>query len=202
MVVIGLTGSIGMGKSTISQMFADEGVPIWDADSAVHRLYKTDEDLKSKIKTLFDNVLTDNEIDREKLSKILAKDKTGFEKLNAIVHPAVAKDRQAFILKHQRDGADMVLCDIPLLFESKGEEQVDFIIVVSASAAIQRQRVLARPHMTEAKLDLILSRQMPDQIKRERADFVIDTSQSLDACRHRVSEIIKTLRPTPFTNHL
>lgn len=202
MIIIGLTGSIGMGKSTIAKMFAEEGVPVWDSDSAVHELYQNDNGLKSELSAVFGDVITDNHIDREKLSKSLSQDQSKFQKLNAIVHPAVAKDRQAFIAKYLKDGAQMVLCDIPLLFETKSEGQLDIIIVVSAPADVQRQRVLARPNMTEAKLDLILSRQIPDAIKRQKADFIIDTAQSLEVCRFRVREIIKSLREIPFTNHV
>lgn len=192
MIRLGLTGSIGMGKSTIAAMFADEGVPVWDADAAVHRLYAEDEALKASLTAAFGDVLSDNHVDRVKLSAALHQDPNGFERLNALVHPRVIADRVGFFTRHA--DAAMVLADIPLLYETAAERQLDKVVVVSAPHAHQRARVLARPGMTEAKFAAILARQIPDAEKRRRADYVIDTSQSLDACREQVRDIIAELK--------
>lgn len=191
MIRLGLTGSIGMGKSTIAAMFADEGVPVWDADEAVHRLYATSQPLKDALVAEFGDVLTGDGVDRAKLSAAL---NGRFDALNAIVHPAVTSDRAAFMTSQT---ADIVLADIPLLYETGAEKALDKVIVVSAPAEVQRARVLARPGMTEARFAAILGRQMPDETKRRRADFVIDTSQSLDTCRGQVLAILDNLRASP-----
>jgi dephospho-CoA kinase len=200
MIVIGLTGSIGMGKSTVAQMFADEDIPVWDADSAVHRLYAHDSALKSQIMQAFGDVFDEEGIDRAKLSKILADDATKFQTLNALVHPAVAKDREAFVALNRAKGIAIVLCDIPLLFETNAQTQFDVVIVVTAPKHIQKQRVMLRPHMTEEKFKLILARQMPDDEKRKRADYLIDTARSFDDCRQTVREIIADIIQKRFTN--
>lgn len=188
MITLGLTGSIGMGKSTIAAMFADEGVPVWDADEAVHRLYAQSGSLKTQLSEAFGDVITDGVVDRVKL---LAAAKGKFDTLNALVHPATVDDRNAFLAAHP--DAPLVVADIPLLYETGADLTLDRVLVVSCPADIQKQRVMARPGMTEEKFAAILSRQMPDQDKRLRADFVIDTSQSLDACRARVRDIIQQL---------
>ncbi len=190
MIRLGLTGSIGMGKSTIAQMFRDEGVPVWDADEAVHRLYATSPALKSQLAEAFGDVLTDDVVDRVKLSAALKSAENGFDRLNAIVHPLVVSDRKAFMAMQEKDGADMVVTDIPLLYETGAESHLDYVLVVSAPADVQRQRVMVRPGMTEEKFAAIQSRQMPDAEKRKRAHFLIDTSQSLDACRAEVRKLV------------
>ncbi|MBP2159892.1 MULTISPECIES: dephospho-CoA kinase [Asticcacaulis] len=190
MIRLGLTGSIGMGKSTIARMFRDEGVPVWDADEAVHRLYAASPVLKSRLTEAFGDVLTDNVVDRVKLSAALKTAENGFDRLNAIVHPLVVEDRAAFVAAQEKDGADMIVADIPLLYETGAESHLDYVLVVSAPADVQRQRVMARPGMTEEKFAAILSRQMPDAEKRKRAHFLIDTSQSLDACRAEVRSLV------------
>jgi dephospho-CoA kinase len=192
MIRLGLTGSIGMGKSTVAAMFADEGVPVWDADAAVHRLYTEDSALKASLSEAFGDVLSDDRIDRLKLSAALHKDPKGFDRLNALVHPRVVEDRAAFFARHA--DAAIVLADIPLLFETAAERQLDKVVVVSAPHDHQRTRVLARPGMTEAKFAAILARQIPDAEKRRRADYLIDTSQSLDVCRKQVRDIIAELK--------
>jgi dephospho-CoA kinase len=192
MIRLGLTGSIGMGKSTIAAMFADEGVPVWDADAAVHRLYAEDAALKASLMEAFGDVLSDHRVDRVKLSAALHKDPNGFERLNALVHPRVVEDRADFFTRHA--DAAIVVADIPLLFETAAERQLDTVVVVSAPHATQRTRVLARPGMTEAKFAAILNRQMPDAEKRRRADYIIDTSQSLDDCREQVRDIVAELK--------
>ena len=190
MIRLGLTGSIGMGKSTIARMFRDEGVPVWDADEAVHRLYAASPVLKSRLTEAFGDVLTDNVVDRVKLSAALKTAENGFDRLNAIVHPLVVEDRAAFVAAQEKDGADMIVADIPLLYETGAESHLDYVLVVSAPADVQRQRVMARPGMTEEKFAAILSRQMPDAEKRKRAHFLIDTSQSLDTCRAEVRSLV------------
>jgi len=192
MIRLGLTGSIGMGKSTIAAMFAAEGVPVWDADEAVHRLYATSQPLKNALVAEFGDVLTDGAVDRAKLLSALD---GRFDRLNALVHPATVEDRLAFLSQH--DNAAVAVADIPLLYETSAESSLDFVLVVSAPPDIQRQRVMARPGMTDAKFEAILARQMPDAEKRRRADFVIDTSQSLEACRHEVRALLDKLRASP-----
>ncbi|ESQ75886.1 dephospho-CoA kinase [Asticcacaulis sp. AC402] len=188
MIKLGLTGSIGMGKSTIADMFEAEGVPVWDADEAVHRLYAQSEPLKAALTQAFGDVLTDHTVDRVKL---LASLNGRFDALNALVHPATVADREDFLSRNA--GAALVVADIPLLFETGAEATVDKVLVVSAPAQIQAERVLKRPGMTPEKFDSILSRQMPDAEKRRRADFVIDTAQSLETCREDVRKIILLL---------
>lgn len=192
MIKLGLTGSIGMGKSTIAAMFADEGVPVWDADQAVHRLYAESGSLKAKLVETFGDILTDGVVDRVKLSVALKGEAANFETLNAIVHPATVDDRNRYLAEHA--SAPLVVADIPLLYETGAENQLDKVLVVSAPADVQAARVLARAGMTETKFEAILARQMPDAEKRARADFIIDTSKSLDDCRDAVRALIEKLR--------
>jgi dephospho-CoA kinase len=194
MILIGLTGSIGMGKSTIARMFADEGIPVWDADVAVHRLYAEDEALKQNIQAQFGEVITNGHIDRAKLNAALALKPENFARLNAIVHPRVGADRQAFITYHKSLGTDMIVCDIPLLFESGLESQFDKRLVITAPLEVQKQRVMARPGMTQIRFETLLARQMSDAEKLRRADMIIDTSLSLEACKQEVRLLIKNLR--------
>ncbi len=189
MIKLGLTGSIGMGKSTIAKMFKDLGVPVWDADEAVHRLYAASQPVKAALTAAFGDVVTGDIVDRAKLSNALKVVPNGFERLNAIVHPAVVEDRQAFMATHTNDA--LVVADIPLLYETGAEAQLDHVLVVSAPAEVQHARVMARPGMTEDKFSAILARQVSDADKRARADFVIDTSQSLEACRAEVAALIR-----------
>ncbi|KXF79246.1 dephospho-CoA kinase [Paramesorhizobium deserti] len=192
MIVLGLTGSIGMGKSTTAQMFAESGIPAYSADEAVHRLYSGR--AAPLIEAAFPGTTNENGVDREKLSSAVLGQAEAIRKLEAIVHPLVREEEQAFLEKARQAGADIALLDIPLLFETAGEARVDRVVVVSAPQEVQRQRVLARPGMTEAKLDAILARQMPDAEKRARADFIVDTSKGTDAAREAVAEIIRRLR--------
>jgi dephospho-CoA kinase len=188
LIKLGVTGSIGMGKSTIANMFKDLGVPVWDADEAVHRLYASSQPVKDALAAAFGDVITGGIVDRNKLSHALKSTPNGFEHLNAIVHPAVVEDRLAFMSAHKADA--LVVADIPLLYETGAEAYLDYVLAVSAPADVQRARVLARPGMTEDKFAAILARQVSDADKRARADFVIDTSQSLEACRADVAALV------------
>lgn len=195
MKLIGLTGSIGMGKSTTAKMFAEEGVPVFDADAAVHALYAPGGDAVAEIEAAFPGTTGETGVDRTRLSEALARDPAGFEKLEAIVHPLVAAARENFIEEARAKGCWAVILDIPLLFESGREDAFDVLVVVSAPEDVQRERVLARPGMTVEKFEAIKARQTPDHEKRARADFVIDTSRGLDDAREQVKRIIDVLRP-------
>lgn len=192
MIILGLTGSIGMGKSTTARMFADAGIPVYSSDEAVHRLYAGR--AAPLIEEAFPGTTTQNGVDREKLSSAVLGKPEAMARLEAIVHPLVHEEREAFLRNAGATGAGMVVLDIPLLLEIGADAGVDKVVVVSASEQIQRQRVLARPGMTSAKLDAILARQMPDAEKRARADFIIDTGKGFDAARAEVAEIIRRLR--------
>ena len=188
-LTLGLTGSIGMGKSTTAQMFRDEGVPVWDADASVHRLYAKGGPAVAPIAEAFPAAVSDGAVDRPALSAILRGDPAAMKRLEAIVHPLVAEDRARFLAGTD---APLVVLDIPLLFETGAEAWLDATLVVTAPAEVQRDRVLARPGMTEAQLDMILARQMPDAEKRARADHVIET-RTLDDTRAAVRDLIATL---------
>jgi dephospho-CoA kinase len=191
MIVVGLTGSIGMGKSTTSAMFAELGVPVHDADKAVHDLYSGK--AVPLVEKAFPGVVVDGRIDRERLSTAVLGDPAAIRRLEAIVHPLVREAEQEFLERNRAAGVPMVILDIPLLFETGGESRVDRIVVVSAPEEVQRDRVLARPGMDERKFETILARQLSDAQKRERADFVIDTSQGVEHARNQVAAIVDTL---------
>jgi len=191
MIVLGLTGSVGMGKSATAKMFAEEGVPVFDADAAVHRLYEGE--AAPLIAAAFPGAVTGGRVDRERLSQAVLGNAGAFAKLEAIIHPLVRKAREQFLAKARAGGAKIAVLDIPLLFETGGKRQVDKIIVVSAPAPVQKERVFARPGMTEAKFSAILAKQLSDSEKRERADFVIDTSRGFDAARAEVRSILRAL---------
>ena len=191
MIVLGLTGSIGTGKSTTAAMFADLGVPVHDADRAVHDLYAGE--AVAPIAAVFPEAVRDGKVDRAALSEILRQAPERFGELEQIVHPMVREKEAAFLAHHREAGTPIVLLDIPLLFETGGEARVDKIVVVTCDPAIQRQRVLARPGMTEEKFDLIRARQMPDAEKRKRANFVVDSGHGLEPARQQVAEIVDTL---------
>ena len=192
MIVVGLTGSIGMGKSTTAGLFAAEGVPVNDADQVVHDLYRSD--AVEAIRDVFPDVIVDGIVDRQKLSANLAKNPANFKTLEAIVHPLVRLREKAFLEDQNAAGASVVVLDIPLLFETNASGRVDKIVVVSCPPEIQRERVLARPGMTLEKFELILSRQTPDAEKRARADYVIDTGRGIDKAREQVKTILQDLR--------
>jgi dephospho-CoA kinase len=193
-LLVGLTGSIGMGKSETAKMFARLGVPVYDADAAVHRIYEPGGAAVAEIAKVFPDSIVDGRVDRARLSRHLAADKTLFKTLEQIVHPLVAREQLRFLDKAREDGADIVVLDIPLLFESGGHARMDAVVVVSAPAELQRSRVLARPGMTEEKLDQILSRQMPDAEKRAKAHFVVETDKGLDHAFEQVKAIVAELR--------
>ena len=191
MITLALTGSIGMGKSTVAAMFADAGVPIFDADAEVRRLQGVGGRLVPLIEARFPGTTRDGAVDRDALSSAVLGDRDELAALEAIVHPAVHHERTRFIVEHSDSPA--LLFDIPLLFETGGAEAFDKVIVVSAGAKLQRERVIARPGMTEDKFRQILARQMPDEEKRVRADFIVDTSGSLDETRDQVRHILACL---------
>lgn len=192
--LIGLTGSIGMGKSETAKMFARLGIPVNDSDANVHAVYEPGGAAVPQIEKAFPGTVREGRVDRVLLSKALAADPSGFKKLEAIVHPLVAQVQQAFLTKAEADGADMVVLDIPLLFETGGHARMDAVVVVSAPSHIQRARVLERPGMTEDKLNQILSRQMPDEEKRAKAHYVVVTDKGLDHAFEQVQMIVKDLR--------
>jgi len=195
MITLALTGSIGMGKSTVAAMFADAGIPLFDADATVRMLQGPGGRLVDPIERRFPGTTRDGSVDREALAAAVLGNPDELAALEAIVHPAVHHERTRFILDH--GDASALLFDIPLLFETGGDRTFDQVIVVSAPAELQRRRVLARPGMRAEKLDLILARQMPDADKRSRADFVIDTSGSLDQTRAQVNTILACLGLVP-----
>ncbi len=190
MILLGLTGSIGMGKSTTTAMFADLGAVVWNADDAVHRLYAPGGAAVGPVSEAFPGVVVDGAVDRTLLAEALGKDAMAFRRLEAIVHPLVAQGRAADLEAARTAGVKLAVLDIPLLFETGGDRAVDAVVVVTADPAIQAERVLARPGMTRERFDAILARQMPDAEKRARADFVIDTGRGLEAARAEVEAIV------------
>ncbi len=188
MIVLGLTGSIGMGKSTTAAMFAEEGVPVHDADAAVHALYEGE--AAPLIEAAFPGTTQDGNVDRQKLGAEVLGNTEALKRLEAIVHPLVAGMRDRFLVKARASGAPVALLDIPLLFETGGEKLVDAVVVVTAPADVQRARVMGRPGMTEDKFQALLAKQVPDSEKRRRADYIVDTSQGLEAARAQVRDIL------------
>ena len=191
MIVLGLTGSLGMGKTTTAKMFAEEGVPVFDADAAVHRLY--DGEAAPLIEQAYPGTTQNGRVDRGRLAARVVGNMEALKKLEAIVHPLVRADEQKFIAEAESKGAGVVLLDIPLLLETGGHLRVDKVVVVSAPAEMQRARVLERPEMTDEKFDAMLARQMTDLEKRRRADFVVDTSRGLEPARQQVRAILRAL---------
>jgi dephospho-CoA kinase len=195
MFILGLTGSVGMGKSATAKMFADEGVPVHDADAAVHALYEGE--AVPLIEAAFPGTTASGKVDRGKLGERVLGHPEEIKRLERIVHPLVARVHDDFLAKAERGGAKIALLDIPLLYETGGETRCDAVVVVSAPAEVQRERVLARPGMTDAKLAAILAKQMPDSDKRARADFVVDTSRGFDAAREQVRDILARVSKMP-----
>jgi dephospho-CoA kinase len=188
MILLGLTGSIGMGKSTTAKLFAEAGVPVYDADAAVHRLYEGE--AAPAIEAAFPGTTADGKVDRARLSARVLHDPAAMKQLEQIVHPMLGASRQKFLRDAEQSGAPVAVVDVPLLFETGGEKRVDAVVVVTTTSEIQRQRVMARDNMTSEMFDTILARQLPDAEKRKRADFVVDTSGGLDPVRARIRDIL------------
>jgi dephospho-CoA kinase len=195
MFILGLTGSLGMGKSTTARLFAEEGVPVHDADAVVHRLYEGE--AAAAIEAAFPGTTADGKVDREELAARVLGDRVALKRLEAIVHPLVQQAEQCLLAEAEARGEKVAVLDIPLLFETGGEERVDAVVVVSAPPEVQRSRALERPGMTVDKLDAILANQMPDEEKRRRADFVVDTSRGFEAARAEVRAILKAIATMP-----
>lgn len=192
MIKIGLTGSIGMGKSETARIFSGLGIPVYDADASVHKLYESGKTGAIAIKKIFPEAISDDgSVDRKILGGIVVGNKTNIKKLEDIIHPLLKNDRLDFFEKNINE--KIVVLDIPLLFETKGESQVDYVVVVSTSDNIQKQRVLERPDMTEDKFEKILLSQMPNEVKCQKADFIIDTSISIDDAKKQVLNILKKI---------
>lgn len=193
MKIVGLTGSIGMGKSETAKMFRALGVPVFDADAAVHELQVKNGPAIPAIAAEFPGVINDGELDRDALGKIVFADPAAKTKLEAIIHPMVAEKRVAFFEEATADGHSFVVLDVPLLFETGGNKACDKVVVVSAPADVQRERVLARPGMTPEKFENILARQTPDAEKRAGADYIVETDKGLDYAREQVAQIVAEL---------
>ena len=195
MIVLGLTGSIGMGKSTTAKLFAEAGVPVYDADATVHLIYQGD--AAPAIEAAFPGTTAGGKVDRGKLSAKVVNDPAAIARLEGIVHPMLRSYHQKFLDDAEHAGAPVAVMDVPLLFETGGEKRVDAVVVVTTTPEIQRQRILARGNMTGEMLETILTRQMPDAEKRRRADFVVDTSHGLDPVRVRIRDILDQAATMP-----
>jgi dephospho-CoA kinase len=195
MLILGLTGSIGMGKSTTAKLFAEAGVPVYDADAAVHQLYEGE--AVPAIEAAFPGTTAGGKVDRNKLSARVVHDPAAIRQLEQIVHPMLGSSRQKFFDDAERSGAPVVVVDVPLLFETGGETRVDAVVVATTSPENQRERILARGTMTNEAFDAILARQLPDAEKRQRADFVVDTSHGLDPVRAQIKDILAEVVKMP-----
>ncbi len=194
MITIGLTGSIGMGKSTVAAMFAEEGAAIWDADAAVHRLYAVGGAGVEQIRSIAPDAIVDGAVDRRALRAAILADQTLLKKIETVIHPLVGQDRQAALEKARDEGRLVAILDIPLIFETGATKNFDAIVVVSAPAEVQRERVLARPNMTVEAFEAILAKQTPDAKKRAGADFIVDTSGSFEDSRDQVRHVMDWAR--------
>ncbi|MDP3692801.1 dephospho-CoA kinase [Bradyrhizobium sp.] len=195
MIILGLTGSIGMGKSTTAKLFAEAGVPVYDADATVHQLYEGE--AASAVEAAFPGTTVDGKVDRQKLSARVVHDSAAMKRLEQIVHPMLGASRQKFFEEAERAGAPVTVVDVPLLYETGGEKRVDAVVVVTTSPENQRARIMARGTMTGEALDSILARQLPDAEKRRRADFVVDTSHGLDPVRAQIRDILQQVAKMP-----
>jgi dephospho-CoA kinase len=193
MKIVGLTGSIAMGKTHTGRIFAEEGIPVFDSDAVVHALYQPGSKAVNIVRSLSPEVVVGGAVDRGRLSAAIIKDEGLLERLEEAIHPLVREEQARFVARERRKKTPLVVVDVPLLFETGRQDEFDSIVVVSAPPEIQRQRALARPGMTPEKLDLILSRQMPDHEKRERADFVVDTGGSDELAHSQVKRIVSQL---------
>ena len=195
MIKLGLTGSIGMGKSTTASMFSARGVPVYDADAAVHQVYAPGGAAVKAVSEAFPDVLdAQGGIDRSKLRERVVGDSEAMKRLEQIIHPIVSGLQVSFLEKTASQGAELIVLDVPLLYETGGDKRVDYVVVVTAPEDVQRERVLARGQLTPAQLGEILTRQLPDKEKRQRADFVIDTSLGLEYAEAQVNAVLRTLR--------
>src|SRR3984885_4905867 len=188
MIILGLTGSIGMGKSTTAKLFTEAGVPVYDADATVHMVYEGE--AVPAIEAAFPGTTVGGKVDRAKLSAQVVHDAAAMKRLEGIVHPMLRAYHQKFLDEAKQSGAPVAVVDVPLLYETGGEKRVDAVVVVTTSPEVQRERILARDNMTAEKLDAILARQLPDAEKRKRADFIVDTSHGLDPVRARIQDIL------------
>jgi dephospho-CoA kinase len=195
MIILGLTGSIGMGKSTTAKLFAEAGVPVYDADATVHQLYEGE--AAPAIEAAFPGTTVGGKVDRQKLSARVVHDPAAMKQLEQIVHPMLGASRQKFFEEAERAGAPVTVVDVPLLYETGGEKRVDAVVVVTTSPENQRARIMARGTMTSEALDSILARQLPDAEKRKRADFVVDTSHGLDPVRAQIRDILQQVVKMP-----
>jgi dephospho-CoA kinase len=195
MLILGLTGSIGMGKSTTAKLFAEAGVPVYDADATVHRVYEGE--AAPAIEAAFPGTTVNGKVDRTRLSEKVMHDPAAIRRLEQIVHPMLRSHHQRFLEEAERSGAPVAVVDVPLLYETGGETRVDAVVVVTTSPEVQRERILARENMTGEKLDAILARQLPDAEKRKRADFVVDTSHGLDPVRAQIADILAAVVKMP-----
>ncbi len=195
MFILGLTGSIGMGKSTTAKFFAKAGVPVHDADAVVHKLYEGE--ATAAIEAAFPGTTAAGKVNREKLAARVVGDAAAMKKLETIVHPLVREERNRFLAEAEKNGAPVALLDIPLLFETGGERDCDAVVVVSAPTEMQHARAFERPGMTEEKLKALIAKQVPDAEKRRRADFVVDSSQGFDAARSQVADILRAVAKMP-----
>ena len=195
MLILGLTGSIGMGKSTTAKLFAEARVPVYDADAAVHKIYEGD--AAPAIEAAFPGTTVEGKVDRVKLSAQVVHNAAAMKLLEQIIHPMLGASRQKFLGDAERSGAAVALVDVPLLFETGGEKRVDAVVVVTTTPELQRERTLARDNMTAEKFEAILARQLPDAEKRNRADFVVDTSHGLDPVRAQIRDILQQVVKMP-----
>jgi dephospho-CoA kinase len=195
MIVLGLTGSIGMGKSTTAKLFAEAGVPVYDADAAVHRLYEAE--ATPAIEAAFPGTTSDGKVNRSRLSSRVVNDPIAMQRLEQIVHPMLRANHQRFLDAAEQSGAAVAVVDVPLLFETAGDQRVDAVVVVTTTPEIQRQRVLSRPNMSHELLETMLSRQLPDAEKRRRANFIVDTSDGIEPVRLRIRDILEQAAKMP-----
>jgi dephospho-CoA kinase len=195
MIVLGLTGSIGMGKSTTAKLFAEAGVPVYDADATVHMIYEGE--AVPAIEAAFPGTTAGGKVDRARLSAKVVHDPAAMKQLEQVVHPMLRAYHQKFLSDAEQSGAPVAVVDVPLLFETGGEKRVDAVVVVTTTPEIQRERILARANMTQDMLDTVLARQLPDAEKRKRADFVVDTSHGLDPVRARIRDILEQAAKIP-----
>lgn len=195
MLLLGLTGSIGMGKSTTARLFEEAGVPVYDADATVHKVYEGE--AVPAVEAAFPGSTVDGKVDRQKLSALVVNNPEAMKRLETIVHPMLRSHQLKFLSDAEKSGAPVAVLDVPLLYETGGENRVDAVVVVTTAPDVQRERILARDNMTPDKLDAILARQLPDEEKRKRADFIVDTSHGLEPVRQRISEILREVVKMP-----